>query len=115
MPLYSWNFRSRRQIKGFGTKTIRYCNYSWFCRKYYCGAANLPGTQTVGEEPDCFVRGGENETQTFVDGIRVAQPYGATTNNLPTEDDFLPFIQRNIISTGVTQQNMVKPCPVFCY
>jgi hypothetical protein len=45
-----------------------------------------------------FVRGGEaNETQTFVDGIRVAQPYGATTNNLPTEDGFLPFIQRNII------------------
>jgi hypothetical protein len=25
------------------------------------------------------------------------KPYGATTNNLPTEDDFLPFIQRNII------------------
>jgi hypothetical protein len=35
----------------------------------------LPGTQTVGEDGRLFVRGGEaNETQTFVDGIRVAQP-----------------------------------------
>jgi hypothetical protein len=81
---YSWNFRSRRQIKGFGTKTIRYCNYSWFCRKYYAALQTLPGTQTVGEDGRLFVRGGEaNETQTFVDGS-VAQPYGATTNNLPT-------------------------------
>ena len=35
----------------------------------------LPGTQTVGEDGRLFVRGGEaNETQTFVDGMRVAQP-----------------------------------------
>lgn len=45
----------------------------------------LPGTQTVGESGRLFVRGGESdETQTYVDGIRVAQPYGATANNLPT-------------------------------
>src|SRR5690606_28336848 len=38
----------------------------------------LPGTQTVGEDGRLFVRGGEaNETQTYVDGIRVAQPYGS--------------------------------------
>lgn len=35
----------------------------------------LPGTQTVGESGRLFVRGGESdETQTFVDGLRVAQP-----------------------------------------
>jgi hypothetical protein len=29
--------------------------------------------------------------QTFVDGIRVAQPYGATSNNSPTRGRFSPF------------------------
>ncbi|WP_144892740.1 TonB-dependent receptor [Flavobacterium tiangeerense] len=62
----------------------------------------LPGTQTVGEDGRLFVRGGEaNETQTFVDGIRVAQPYGASTNNLPTRGRFSPFLFNGIsFSTG---------------
>ncbi|MGO4821349.1 MULTISPECIES: TonB-dependent receptor [unclassified Flavobacterium] len=62
----------------------------------------LPGTQSVGEDGRLFVRGGEaNETQTFVDGIRVAQPYGATTNNLPTRGRFSPFLFSGIaFSTG---------------
>ena len=43
----------------------------------------LPGTQIVGESGKLFVRGGEaNETQTFIDGLRVAQPYVQTTNNV---------------------------------
>ncbi|MEO8254584.1 MAG: carboxypeptidase-like regulatory domain-containing protein, partial [Flavobacterium sp.] len=62
----------------------------------------LPGTQTVGEDGRLFVRGGEaSETQTFVDGIRVAQPYGSTTNNLPTRSRFSPFLFSGIaFSTG---------------
>ena len=62
----------------------------------------LPGTQTVGEDGRLFVRGGEaNERQTFVDGIRVAQPYGATTNNLPTRGRFSLFLFSGIsFSTG---------------
>ncbi|MWB96022.1 TonB-dependent receptor plug domain-containing protein [Flavobacterium sp. GA093] len=62
----------------------------------------LPGTQTVGEDGRLFVRGGEaSETQTFVDGIRVAQPYGATTNNVPTRGRFSPFLFSGIaFSTG---------------
>lgn len=62
----------------------------------------LPGTQTVGEDGRLFVRGGEaDETQTFVDGIRVAQPYGSTTNNLPTRGRFSPFLFSGIsFSTG---------------
>lgn len=62
----------------------------------------LPGTQTVGEDGRLFVRGGEaSETQTFVDGLRVAQPYGATTNNLPTRGRFSPFLFSGIaFSTG---------------
>lgn len=62
----------------------------------------LPGTQNVGEDGRLFVRGGEaSETQTFVDGIRVAQPYGATTNNLPTRSRFSPFLFSGMsFSTG---------------
>lgn len=62
----------------------------------------LPGTQTVGESGRLFVRGGESdETQTFVDGIRVAQPYGATANNLPTRSRFSPFLFDGVtFSTG---------------
>jgi len=62
----------------------------------------LPGTQTVGESGRLFVRGGEaDETQTFVDGLRVAQPYNATANNLPTRGRFSPFLFKGMtFSTG---------------
>lgn len=62
----------------------------------------LPGTQTVGEDGRLFVRGGEaNETQTFVDGMRVAQPYGPTANNTPTRSRFSPFLFNGVsFSTG---------------
>ncbi|MXN90777.1 TonB-dependent receptor plug domain-containing protein [Flavobacterium sp. Sd200] len=62
----------------------------------------LPGTQTVGESGRLFVRGGESdETQTFVDGIRVAQPYNATANNIPTRGRFSPFLFKGMtFSTG---------------
>jgi outer membrane cobalamin receptor len=62
----------------------------------------LPGTQTVGEDGRLFVRGGEaDETQTFVDGIRVAQPYGSQTANVPTRGRFSPFLFSGMsFSTG---------------
>jgi len=62
----------------------------------------LPGTQTVGESGRLFVRGGEaDETQTFVDGMRVAQPYNASANNLPTRGRFSPFLFKGMtFSTG---------------
>lgn len=62
----------------------------------------LPGTQTVGEDGRLFVRGGRaEETQTFIDGARVAQPYGASVSNLPTRGRFSPFLFDGIsFSTG---------------
>ncbi|MEO8517227.1 MAG: TonB-dependent receptor [Flavobacterium sp.] len=62
----------------------------------------LPGTQTVGESGRLYVRGGESdETQTFVDGVRVSQPYGATAGDLPTRGRFSPFLFSGIsFSTG---------------
>lgn len=62
----------------------------------------LPGAQIVGESGRLFVRGGESdETQTYIDGIRVAQPYGASANNLPTRGRFSPFLFSGMsFSTG---------------
>ena len=62
----------------------------------------LPGTQVVGESGKLFVRGGEaNETQTFIDGIRVAQPYIQTANNVPTRSTFSAMLFKGTtFSTG---------------
>ncbi|MGB8705369.1 MAG: TonB-dependent receptor, partial [Gillisia sp.] len=62
----------------------------------------LPGTQTVGESGRLFVRGGEaGETQTFVDGLRVSQPYNASVQNIPSRGRFSPFLFSGIsFSTG---------------
>ncbi len=70
----------------------------------------LPGTQTVGESGRLFVRGGESdETQTFVDGIRVAQPYGATANNLPTRGSFSPFLVKGMnLRTGCDSEEFLE-------
>ncbi len=62
----------------------------------------LPGTTTVAEDGRLFVRGGEaEETQIFIDGIRVFTPYTPTTNNTPTRGRYSPFLFDGItFSTG---------------
>ncbi|WP_430967900.1 TonB-dependent receptor [Spongiimicrobium sp. 2-473A-2-J] len=62
----------------------------------------LPGTSTVNEDGRLFVRGGEaNETQVFIDGLRVFQPFSPTANNIPTRGRFSPFLFKGItFSTG---------------
>lgn len=62
----------------------------------------LPGTTTVAEDGRLFVRGGEaEETQIFIDGIRVFMPYSPTTNNTPTRGRYSPFLFDGItFSTG---------------
>ena len=62
----------------------------------------LPGTATVAEDGRLFVRGGEaEETQIFIDGIRVFTPYSPTTNNTPTRGRYSPFLFDGItFSTG---------------
>lgn len=62
----------------------------------------LPGTTTVNEDGRLFVRGGSaEETQVFIDGLRVFQPFSATANNIPTRGRFSPFLFKGItFSTG---------------
>ncbi|MGB6269575.1 MAG: TonB-dependent receptor, partial [Olleya sp.] len=59
-------------------------------------------TTTVSEDGRLFVRGGEaEETQIFIDGIRVFTPYTPTTNNIPTRGRYSPFLFDGItFSTG---------------
>ncbi len=68
----------------------------------YAALQTLPGTQTAGESGRLFVRGGESdETQTYIDGVRVSQPYGASADNLPARGRFSPFLFSGIsFSTG---------------
>ncbi len=62
----------------------------------------LPGTTTAAEDGRLFVRGGRaEETQIFIDGIRVFTPYSPTTNNIPTRGRYSPFLFDGItFSTG---------------
>ena len=62
----------------------------------------LPGTSTVNEDGRLFVRGGDaGETQVFIDGLRVFQPFNATANNVPTRGRFSPFLFKGTtFSTG---------------
>jgi outer membrane cobalamin receptor len=62
----------------------------------------LPGTSNVAEDGRLFVRGGSaEETQIFIDGIRVFTPFTPTTNNIPTRGRYSPFLFDGItFSTG---------------
>ncbi|WP_299334028.1 TonB-dependent receptor [uncultured Psychroserpens sp.] len=62
----------------------------------------LPGTSTVSEDGRLFVRGGDaEETQIFIDGIRVFTPFSPTPNNVPTRGRYSPFLFDGItFSTG---------------
>ena len=62
----------------------------------------LPATSTVNEDGRLFVRGGDaGETQVFIDGLRVFQPFNASANSIPTRGRFSPFLFKGItFSTG---------------
>ncbi|MEW7278372.1 TonB-dependent receptor [Aquimarina sp. 2201CG1-2-11] len=69
----------------------------------YIGAFHtLPGTSTVEEDGRLFVRGGDaDEANIYIDGLKVFQPYTATTNNIPTRGRFSPFLFKGTnFSTG---------------
>jgi hypothetical protein len=114
MPLsLQLNFRSRRQIKGFGTKPLDIVTTAGSAGNII-GVANLAGNTNRGRRRPIVCSWWQPMKHKPCRWHLQRKPYGATTNNLPTEDDFFLFSGISF-STGVTQQNMVKPCPVFCY
>ena len=62
----------------------------------------LPGTTTVGESGRLFVRGGDaTETQTYIDGMLVPNPYTTSAPNMAVRGRFNPFIfSGTIFSVG---------------
>lgn len=64
--------------------------------------ASLPGAQVAGENGRLMVHGGDaSETQTYINGIRVAQPYTATPNEVPVRGRFSPMLFKGVnFSTG---------------
>ena len=62
----------------------------------------LPGTSTVGESGRLFVRGGHsNETQTYIDGTLVHEPYTSSAPNTAVRGRFNPFMfSGTVFSTG---------------
>ena len=64
----------------------------------YGALTTLPGAQIVGNEGGLYVRGGEGyETKTFIDGMKVANPYMSKLPDLPTRSRFSP-----VLFTGTT-------------
>lgn len=62
----------------------------------------LPGAQIAGENGRLMVRGGDpSETQTYINGILVTQPYTASANGVPVRGRFSPFLFKGTnFSTG---------------
>ncbi len=62
----------------------------------------LPGAQQTNDQEGLFVRGGTgNETQTFIDGTRVRNPFGVAIPDLGARGRFNPFIFKGtIFSSG---------------
>ena len=69
---------------------------------YIAALQTLPGTSNVSEDGRLFVRGGDaSETDVYIDGLRVFQPFNATTNNIPTRGRFSSFLFKGTnFSTG---------------
>jgi vitamin B12 transporter len=53
----------------------------------------LPGAQQIGNQEGLFVRGGEGrETQTYIDGLLVRNPYNTSVPDISQRGKFSPFL-----------------------
>ena len=68
----------------------------------YGALQTLPGTTTNGESGKLFVKGGNSdESQTYIDGTLVHEPYGSSPPQTATRGRFDPFMFKGtIFSTG---------------
>lgn len=62
----------------------------------------LPGTQTIGESGQLFVRGGDSyESKTYIDGMQVLKPFSSSTQDVPSRGRFSPFLFKGtLFATG---------------
>lgn len=73
----------------------------------YKALQTLPGTQVQGETGELLVRGGSSyETQTFIDGMHVLNPYTSNGINTPSRSRYSTFMFSgvNLASGGASQE-----------
>lgn len=73
----------------------------------YKALQTLPGTQVQGETGELLVRGGSSyETQTFIDGMHVLNPYTSNGINTPSRSRYSTFMfsGMNFASGGASQE-----------
>lgn len=73
----------------------------------YKALQTLPGTQLQGETGELLVRGGSSrETQTFIDGMHVLNPYTSNGINTPARSRYSTFLFSgvNLASGGASQE-----------
>ena len=73
----------------------------------YKALQTLPGTQVQGESGELLVRGGSSyETQTYIDGMHVLNPYTSTGINTPARSRYSTFMFSgvNLASGGASQE-----------
>lgn len=73
----------------------------------YKALQTLPGTQVQGETGELLVRGGSShETQTFIDGMHVLNPYTSTGIDTPARSRYSTFMFSgvNLASGGASQE-----------
>ncbi len=73
----------------------------------YKALQTLPGTQVQGETGELLVRGGSSyETQTFIDGMHVLNPYTSNGINTPSRSRYSTFMFSgvNFASGGASQE-----------
>jgi len=67
------------------------------CGDIVAALQTLPGSQKVGEDGKLYVRGGSSEeTQTFINGMHVLEPYTAGAQNTASRGRFSPFLFKGI-------------------
>lgn len=95
-------FKAGDQAKVTALKPLDVVTTAGSMGDFVAALQTLPGTSNVSEDGRLFVRGGEaNETQMFIDGMRVFTPYTPSANNIPSRGRFSPFLFKGIsFSTG---------------
>lgn len=91
----SFSFGQTEKIKSIKPLDVVMSGNS--CGDIFASLHTLPGVQTVGENGKLYVRGGESfESQVFINGMHVLQPYDAEPSNTVTRSRFSPFLFKGI-------------------
>lgn len=69
---------------------------------YVAAMKTLPGVSKIEDDGRLFIRGGDgNESQTFIDGVRVFSPYAKTAPGTPVRARYSPMLFKGMtFSTG---------------